>query len=95
MNTLTIDQNIYNGAEIYAKRHNVSVQQLVEEYLISIQMVDKQIFGEHESERVIGTGTTDSRQITNLRTEVNPKVGRVNNCEPARMPFCIKQVTYR
>ena len=45
MNTLTIDQNIYNGAEIYAKRHNVSVQQLVEEYLISIQMVDKQIFG--------------------------------------------------
>ena len=50
MNTLTIDQNIYNGAEIYAKRHNVSVQQLVEEYLISIQMVDKQIFGEHESD---------------------------------------------
>ena len=33
MNTLTIDQNIYNGAEIYAKRHNVSVQQLVEDYL--------------------------------------------------------------
>ena len=50
MNTLPIDQNIYNGAEIYAKRHNVSVQQLVEDYLISIQMVDKQIFGEHESD---------------------------------------------
>ena len=49
MNTLTIDQNIYNGAEIYAKRHNVSVRQLVEEYLVSIQMVEKQIFGEYES----------------------------------------------
>ena len=49
MNTLTIDQNIYNGAEIYAKRHNVSVRQLVEEYLVSIQMLDKQIFGEYES----------------------------------------------
>ena len=23
------------------------------------------------------------------------KVGRVNNCESVRMPFCIKQVTYR
>ena len=41
MNTLTIDQNIYNGAEEYAKLHNVSVRQLVEEYLVSIQMVDK------------------------------------------------------
>ena len=50
MNTLTIDQNIYNRAEIYAKRHNVSVQQLVEEYLVSIQMVDNQIFDEHQSD---------------------------------------------
>ena len=29
MNTLTIDQKIYNGAEMYAKKHNVSVKQLV------------------------------------------------------------------
>ena len=42
MNTLTIDQKIYNGAEMYAKRHNVSVQQLVEDFLVSIQMLDKQ-----------------------------------------------------
>lgn len=33
MNTLTIDQNIYNGAELYAKKHNISLQALVEEML--------------------------------------------------------------
>ena len=48
MNTLTIDQNIYNGAEMYAKRHNVSVQQLVEEYLISIQMLDRPLCDSNE-----------------------------------------------
>ena len=41
MNTLTIDQKIYNGAEMYAKKHNVSVKQLVEDYLVSILMMDK------------------------------------------------------
>ena len=41
MNTLTIDQKIYNGAEMYAKKHNVSVKQLVEDYLVSILMRDK------------------------------------------------------
>ncbi|OYP68385.1 hypothetical protein CIK98_03355 [Prevotella sp. P2-180] len=41
MNTLTIDQKIYNGAEMYAKKHNVSVKQLVEDYLVSIIMMDK------------------------------------------------------
>ena len=30
MNTLTIDQNIYNGAELYAKTHNLSIKELVE-----------------------------------------------------------------
>ena len=36
MNTLTIDQNIYNGALEYAKLHNVSLQSMVEEMLKSI-----------------------------------------------------------
>ena len=36
MNTITIDSNIYRGAEDYAKRHNVSIKQLVETYLRKI-----------------------------------------------------------
>ena len=36
MNTLTIDQNIYNGAELYAKRHNISLQSMVEEMLKNV-----------------------------------------------------------
>ena len=43
MNTLTIDQAIYDGAEMYAERHNVSVRQLVEDFLVSIQLSDKPI----------------------------------------------------
>ena len=43
MNTLTIDQAIYDAAEMYAKRHNVSVRQLVEDFLVSIQLSDKPI----------------------------------------------------
>lgn len=30
MNTLTIDQNIYNGAELYAKQNNISIQEVFE-----------------------------------------------------------------
>lgn len=36
MNTITIDSNIYRVAESYAKRHNISVRQLVENYLQKI-----------------------------------------------------------
>lgn len=36
MNTIIIDSNIYRGAESYAKRHNISVRQLVENYLQKI-----------------------------------------------------------
>ena len=36
MSTLTIDKNIYNGAELYAKKHNISLQSMVEEMLKSV-----------------------------------------------------------
>lgn len=36
MNTIIIDSNIYRGAETYAKRHNISVRQLVENCLQKI-----------------------------------------------------------
>jgi hypothetical protein len=32
-NTITIDQELYRGAEDYAQRHNQSVRQLVEDYI--------------------------------------------------------------
>lgn len=38
MNTISIDSNIYRGAEIYAKLHNVSIKQMVERYLQRFQM---------------------------------------------------------
>lgn len=33
MNAITINTEIYKGIEIYAKKHNVSINQLVEDYL--------------------------------------------------------------
>lgn len=33
MNAITINTEIYKGLEIYAKKHNVSINQLVEDYL--------------------------------------------------------------
>lgn len=44
MNTITIDSTIYRGAEDYAKRHNVSIRQLVETCLrkvLSPEVPDK------------------------------------------------------
>lgn len=37
MNTITVDSNIYRGAEIYAKLHNISVDRLVEKFLMTFQ----------------------------------------------------------
>ena len=37
MTTIAIDSNIYIGAEEYAKAHNVSVRELVENFLKGIQ----------------------------------------------------------
>ena len=33
MNTITIDSGIYNAAETYASKHNISLRQIVERYL--------------------------------------------------------------
>lgn len=37
MNTITIDSNIYQGAERYAKLHNLSLKQMVENFLLKFQ----------------------------------------------------------
>lgn len=39
MNTIATDSNIYKGAEIYAKLHNISVEHLVETLLEKFQAV--------------------------------------------------------
>lgn len=36
MNTISINQNLYNDAVVYARRHNVSVDTLVEQFFISL-----------------------------------------------------------
>ena len=33
MNTISIDSNIYKGAELYAKLHNISVEAVIEKGL--------------------------------------------------------------
>ena len=38
MNTISIDSNIYRGAEIYAKLRNISIKQMVGKYLQKFQM---------------------------------------------------------
>ena len=43
MNTITVDSNIYRGAEIYAKLHNISVDRLVEKFLLSFQKPSSEI----------------------------------------------------
>lgn len=37
MKTIAIDSNIYKGAEMYAKLHNISVERLVEKFLMTFQ----------------------------------------------------------
>ncbi len=37
MNTITVDSKIYRGAELYAKLHNISVDHLVENFLLTFQ----------------------------------------------------------
>lgn len=43
MNTITVDSNIYKGAEWFAKRHHTSVEKMVEDFLskFSISMERK------------------------------------------------------
>ena len=36
MNTIVIDTNIYKGAEVYAKMHNISIKELVEKAILNV-----------------------------------------------------------
>ena len=36
MNTISIDTNIYRGAEIYAQMHNISITELAEKALLKV-----------------------------------------------------------
>lgn len=36
MNTITIDDNVYRGAELYAKLHNISITKLVEKAIMNL-----------------------------------------------------------
>ena len=36
MNTIRINQALYNDAVVYARKHNISVDSLVENYIISL-----------------------------------------------------------
>ena len=38
MSTITIDSKIFQEAEMYAKKHNVSLRQMVEKYLAKFQV---------------------------------------------------------
>ena len=40
MRTLVIDQNIYNGAEFYAKTHNISVKDFIESIILKTLSLD-------------------------------------------------------
>lgn len=38
MNAITVDSNIYQGTERYARLHNANLKQLVEDFLMKLQM---------------------------------------------------------
>lgn len=39
MSTITVEPSIYQGAVQYARQHNVSVEKMVEDYLLRFQML--------------------------------------------------------
>lgn len=43
MKTISIDSDIYKGAEMYAKLHNISVERLVENFLLTFQKPSSEI----------------------------------------------------
>lgn len=43
MKTISIDSNMYKGAEMYAKLHNISVERLVEKFLLTFQKPSSEI----------------------------------------------------
>lgn len=39
-NTITIDSNLYKGAFLYAEKHNLSIQEMVSQYLSTFKVED-------------------------------------------------------
>ena len=53
MSTITVDSKIYRGAEIYAKLHNISVDSLVEKFLMKFQIFSESETASKESDDVL------------------------------------------
>lgn len=53
MSTITVDSKIYKGAEIYAKLHNISVDSLVEKFLMKFQIFSESETASKESDDVL------------------------------------------
>ena len=53
MSTITVDSKIYKGAEIYAKLHNISVDSLVEKFLMKFQISSESETASKESDDVL------------------------------------------
>ena len=53
MSTITVDSKIYRGAEIYAKLHNISVDSLVEKFLMKFQISSESETASKESDDVL------------------------------------------
>ena len=53
MSTITVDSKIYRGAEIYAKLHNISVDSLVEKFLMKFQISSESETVSKESDDVL------------------------------------------
>ena len=53
MSTITVDSKIYRGAEIYAKLHNISVDSLVEKFLMKFQIFSESETASKESDEVL------------------------------------------
>jgi hypothetical protein len=65
--TLNIDQNVVENAEIYAKRAQRTVSQLIEEYLLSIPAINE------IAEKPMGTITKRLTGIIKLDKNVSDK----------------------
>ena len=63
MNTITIDNNLYNDAVVYARKHNMSVDSLVENYIISL-------LGDSKS----SYSYTDMITSRNVKYKISPRV---------------------
>ena len=63
MNTIRIDQVLYNYAVVYARKHNMSVDSLVENYIISL-------LGDSKSSYSYSDMTTSR----NVKYKISPRV---------------------